>query len=630
MLLKIKEKITGWVAYLVVGLITIPFALWGINFYFQDGGDFVVLEIGDQKTMLSQFNRLFLNNKKQAEDNLQNNQEVDDELIKRRTLISLMRAHLVTHELDKHRYSVPDIVLAKYIAENPRFHVDGVFNRDLYLQFLQATQYTQSSFEKTLRNELRSEQFNSAIRDSGFVTEYERRQFETFLYQERDADYIIFPIEGFINPDRDSISEERSRKHYDDNTETYKTPLRGRFSYVEYTVDNFYDKVEVDSNEVMDYYQENFEEIVGPEKRTVAHILLDPERHGENKAQDLANEVYQKLEQGEDFASLANTHSDDSLTAASGGRLDALSRNDIEDEAIKDAVFSLQVGDFSKPIKSDFGIQIFQLLETDSASDSKFEEYEEISEKRLKQERAHDLYDSQFEDFKFTAYEDSLTLDSIAEQFELKIQESDWVTENQEEGLFSNPRIAQVAFSDVVINLENNSETIEYEDGKSIVVRLIEKQDARQQTYEEVKDSIWDKFLLLDAGKKATADIQSLLTELSGGVELTSIANQHDLKVQTTGFIRRSGSIINPGVVQSVFRAKDFSDSTDKTHNSDKLPNGDYVLVQVKSIRQGDPDTDAPQLSMFNKELNIFIQGLLQDASIYVNEEGLKSEVDTL
>ena len=57
MLQEIRDRLTGWLVWVVVGLIGIPFALWGVESFFTTGADPVVVKVGDQDITQSQFRK---------------------------------------------------------------------------------------------------------------------------------------------------------------------------------------------------------------------------------------------------------------------------------------------------------------------------------------------------------------------------------------------------------------------------------------------------------------------------------------------------------------------------------------------------------------------------------------------
>ena len=77
-----------------------------------------------------------------------------------------------------------------------------------------------------------------------------------------------------------------------------------------------------------------------------------------------ARDLLAQLQQGADFAQLAMQYSLDGSTAPSGGDLDWVSRGDLLQPEVENAVFSLQPGQISpEPVKSSLGYHIIQVIE---------------------------------------------------------------------------------------------------------------------------------------------------------------------------------------------------------------------------------------------------------------------------
>ena len=77
--------------------------------------------------------------------------------------------------------------------------------------------------------------------------------------------------------------------------------------------------------------------------------------------------ITQRLNSGEDFATLAQKFSDDTGSGANGGELDFFGRGQMVKE-FEDAAFSLPIGQISEPIKSQFGYHIIQVEEKDKGN----------------------------------------------------------------------------------------------------------------------------------------------------------------------------------------------------------------------------------------------------------------------
>ena len=104
---------------------------------------------------------------------------------------------------------------------------------------------------------------------------------------------------------------------------------------------------------------------------TVAHIMvMKPKDNAEEaaKAKNTIFDIYKKLNQGEDFATLATQFSQDKSSASSGGQLNKFSSGELSSEEFENAAFALKnPGDISAPVESQFGWHIIKLIEKHKA-----------------------------------------------------------------------------------------------------------------------------------------------------------------------------------------------------------------------------------------------------------------------
>ncbi|GEN56502.1 foldase protein PrsA [Halolactibacillus alkaliphilus] len=118
------------------------------------------------------------------------------------------------------------------------------------------------------------------------------------------------------------------------------------------------DGVEVTDEEIEEQYNRMINEV------QASHILVEDE--------ELANELYERATNGEDFAALAEEYSTDSGSAAEGGSVGYFSRGQMV-PAFEDKAYELAIGEISEPVQSDFGYHIIYVtdnrpVETDVAS----------------------------------------------------------------------------------------------------------------------------------------------------------------------------------------------------------------------------------------------------------------------
>lgn len=96
----------------------------------------------------------------------------------------------------------------------------------------------------------------------------------------------------------------------------------------------------------------------------VAHIMiLQKQKDSTVNPQERIQQIYELLQQGEDFGSLAKTYSDDKKTGENGGVLRQFERGQITSAKFEDAAFRLQkIGDYSEPFETKFGWHISKLI----------------------------------------------------------------------------------------------------------------------------------------------------------------------------------------------------------------------------------------------------------------------------
>jgi foldase protein PrsA len=120
--------------------------------------------------------------------------------------------------------------------------------------------------------------------------------------------------------------------------------------------DKLYSKVTADvkvtDEDIAKYYKDNKEQYVQPASRQVRHILV--------KKKSLADDLYQRLQNGSDFAALVKKYSQDPSSKAQGGKLPISKGRQVKEF---DAVaFALKVKQISKPVKTQYGWHIIQAL----------------------------------------------------------------------------------------------------------------------------------------------------------------------------------------------------------------------------------------------------------------------------
>lgn len=178
---------------------------------------------------------------------------------------------------------------------------------------------------------------------------------------------------------REGITERQLRDLL--RTEMQMEALRNRESTVQVTDD-----------EVRAEYERSLLEL------NARHILISPEMVDEDLDWDgalqKAQEVYARLQAGEDFAAVAQEVSDDEVSAIDGGSLGWIRADTPFVPEFLDALFSLEGDSISEPVRSQFGYHLIQVTDRRQVEGEPFEEIKEQLRARLEEVRGMQRFEA--------------------------------------------------------------------------------------------------------------------------------------------------------------------------------------------------------------------------------------------
>lgn len=133
-----------------------------------------------------------------------------------------------------------------------------------------------------------------------------------------------------------------------------------------YAMQKILNQVQISDKELIDYYNENKESLFNSSTYTASHILVD--------SLDKAKEVLEEINNGLDFAEAAKKYSLDP-SKENGGSLGTFPKGVMVKE-FQEGLDSIEVGQISKPVKSQFGYHIIK-LDGKKEEDNSFEKIKE-------------------------------------------------------------------------------------------------------------------------------------------------------------------------------------------------------------------------------------------------------------
>lgn len=601
MLSEIRDRATGWIAYVIVGIIIIPFAFWGVNEYFAGGSDVVVATVEGTEIEQTEYRRSLESRRRQMRQVMGDNfnpELANSPEFKRRVLDDMISQTLLSQHAEDQGYRIGDERLAETIRTDPSFQNNDRFSSELYESTVSRMGLTRTGYETRLREQIVLEQIRNGVRTSSFFTPSQRDRLIRLLAQERGFDYAILRAERFV-PEQ-QVSDAELRAEYESRSDRYRTPERMKVEYVELSVDELSDSVDVTEEDLRQAYEQKKDRFTTDPVRRASHILIEsgsgPEEDEEARAK--ARELLEQIRSGADFEALAREHSDDPGSASEGGDLGRIEPGAMVQE-FEDALFSLEEEGAvtPEPVQTRFGYHIIKLTEYQPGDVEPFEAVRDelLEEERAKQAEA--LFLDRAEAFRNISYEHPQSLEPVADQLDLTIQESDWFTRDDGDGVASKPDVREAAFSEEVKGDGLNSRAIELDINTLVVVRRSEVQEASLKPLEKVKDDIEHVLKQRKAVEHVTELGPELVEEVeSGGADWDTTLDERGLETQQVSWSRgvSSDTTAPPReLVDAVFRApKPTAD--DPIHGGVSLRTGNYALFRLNDVVDVEP-AEAPE-----------------------------------
>jgi len=589
MLGAIRKKSKGWVAYLIVGIITVPFALFGIQQYVGGSANSVIAVVDGEDITVNTYYQQLNTQQRNLQQQLGSSYSAEIDYALRQTLIdTLINEKLLENFFKSMKLVTLDEEVRSSIQSNPVFQVDGIFSEDRYMQILRLNNFTPLSYELEQSKSMSLDQIKRNLSHSAFLSTVQIEQLHDLSSQHREVSFVVLNTEKY--KDQIVVNQEQISEYFNNNKSNFIEGLKVQVDFVELSLDNIEQQIDPDNATLQKLYLENEELYTNPEERRAQHILLEEVSN--------ASAILKEIKQGGDFSELARIHSKDITTNDKGGDLGFFERGFMVPE-FDEAVFDMNVGDISEVVKSAYGYHIIKLNEIQSATLQSFEEVVEqllaLHKKNVNQKALYELQ----EELGNLAYEESI--DVVSDQLDLELQTSDFFSEfsTQYEEVF-----VATAFSDIVLNDGENSDVIELSKDRFIVMRLANQQPERQKVLDEVENEIVN--ILRNLGAKQLIDdlAQTISSSLTSGdyVRVKTLMAENDLEWNEIGWITRNSQL--PFNITSEVYKLSKPNTGEHTYHSHSADADTTLVIDLKAVKLSKEDLNSEIIDLYLSEEN--------------------------
>jgi peptidyl-prolyl cis-trans isomerase D len=593
MLQNIRDRAQGWIAWVIVILISIPFALWGIQSYLEVGAEPVVATVNGMEITRRDLDQRVQRTRMQLREQLgaaYDAGDIDEKTLRREVLDGMVREALLVDASNRLGMRVSDQELRAEILSEPAFQRDGVFDNATYEQALRIQGLSPAQFEAQLRQRMVGGQFARGLAASELVTSAEGDAFQRLTGQRRELAWIRIPSARFLGDE--PVSDADIQAYYGANPDEFRVPERVKLEYLILDVSRLAEGEEIGEEALRAAYESEQARFGQPERRKIRHILRTlptgaDDAAAESTLQELTA-IRERILGGATFDEVAREVSQDPGSASQGGSLGEIERG-LMDPSFDEIAFSLQAGAVSDPVKTRFGYHLILVDEIVPASVKPFDEVRESLAAELARQRAESLFYDQAERLANVVYETADSLEPAAEELGLTIETSDWIERDGDgaEGILSEPKVQAAAFSEDVLVERRNSDLIEpvKDELRAVVFRVIDHQDATVKPLDAVRDGIVASIRQDRAETAAMEAAEAAAEALREGAELAAVAGGDPLT--EAGLVERNAPNLPAAVVDLGFTLPAPAEGLASVGTT-ALEDGDAAVVRVAKVEPGE------------------------------------------
>ena len=580
----------------LMGMLVISFAIWGIADIFRGYGSQTLIKVGNTEITPQEYSRAQRDVLRVMSSDAGRSlslQEAREAGLENRVLERLIGGAAVDTHAKSLRLGISDEALLQGIMKDPAFQDStGNFNPLALQQALRNMDmseqgYLASERERNLRRQLLSTVGRTPIASQVFLNALNNYNNET-----RSLRYVI--IRAMAAGTVPEPTDEDLKRFYDNHQAKFTQPEFRKFGVLAVTPESVKDKVQITDDDLTAAFDKDKDKLGTPERRRVQQIAF-PDKAA-------ADAAYQKIQSGTGFVDLAKAQGVNENDLDLG----MLKRSDMADAAIGDAAFKLEKDKVSEPVTGALGKTVLlRVTEIRPGKIVTFEEAKPELEKKLLKDRAQgaifDLHD-RIEDERAAGTQ----LSEVADKFKLSYQVFDQV---DRQGKTPDGKVVDLPQKTDLLNavfatevgVENDP--LDAKDEGLIWYEVVGITPQQLKPFDQVRDEVKKDWSLDEQRTRLAKYTEDLVKQLSGGKTLEDLAKDMNTQVTSTEPLKRDGLTINvlPVAVTQAFA----------------LPQGGYgsapsgvdegrIVFQVDKVAPP-PALEGPSLEGVRRQIKNFI-----------------------
>ena len=614
MLQSIRDRTHGWIAGIIVSILILSFALWGIHSYLEgNSNNSVAAEVNGTEITKGQLAVAYERMRRQLQMQYSSNYELPANAttdLKDRALQTLVNIQVLQQASLKEKYRISSRQIDSYLQSVPEFQVDGQFSAARFQQLLATTLFNAKDFLDVIRTSLLIDQPRLGLIFTSFALPNEITETIALVGQERNIQYAVLPFQYFANQPF-NISDAQVQEYYQQHEEEFKTPEQVSIEYIEFSINDLISTATVPDQKLKDTYNENVNSYSQPAQWNLEAILVpvtdNANTDAVNKAQSDANEITKKAVDAKDFAALVNSYNAEKVTDTVAGWVNI---DKVPNELQKAVLALTKPKQISEPVRTKAG---FVILKLNGYKEPQLQNFDKVKDKvkdSLARQQAQEKFADMKEKIANSTYEHPESLQPAAKALGLQIKSSELFTKDKGgKDISSNTKIREAAFSNDVLNLQNNSDVIQLNPDSIIVLRAKSHMPATLLSEKSVEKQIIEKLKSSEIAAQ-TAKLAGLIKDkLQNGTAPDDITKQYQLSWTNAGFIGRHTNKVDSAVLDTAF-AMPKPEQGKVSYATTNVSNG-YAVVMLAAVQAGTVKGSKEQYQVFGEQIQNS-EGLLE------------------
>ena len=569
--------------FVIIAFIISIFAVWGgAGRLGESRGSNTIVTVGGEKISAD----VYVQNLRQRLENLQAEfKQLDANFIQQlnipqQVLEYIIQQRVLLQTAKELGIRSSDEEIRQKIISYPVFQRDGKFiGFEEYRKVLTWNRISMAEFENSLVNEIIIEKLLQVFGAGIPVSQEELWDNYKKNNESAKMEYILVEsakMELASEPDAETL-----REYFNQHQDDYKISEAREADYVFINTDDLKKEFELTDSEIEDYYQDNLNQFTDPEQTKVSRIYLPFEEKEESLVRTEAQNVLDRINQGEDFGTLAQTFSKDEKAKDRGdwGLMEWRRLSQPEQETIG----KLEQDEISELIELSEGISIIKITEKKPSVQKSLAEVKERISNILTDQKAREIADQRIAQLEKTAQKEK-SLDVAAQKLGYRIKSTGLVKEGDPiEEIDPSGSISRSLFS---LELKGLSSPIFTFKGTGLA-ELQRIEDSRPAAYEEVETEVMEAYELEKKEEIALEKATAFRADLQK-TSMESLAEKQELEYKTSEEHKRGQYLGVIGENPEVDKLA-FSLPLNELSKPIKYNNG-YLLLRVQERKEVTPE----------------------------------------